>query len=90
MRGSTVYIAVLHSSLSSPIQNRECNGLQTQHIPLEYACLERPVYVHVQCICSYMYPYMYVPYTHNCTIQWNLSNPDNLETEESVLISEVS
>ena len=35
---------------------------------------------------------MYVCSTHygNYVIQWNLSNPDTLGTEESVLISEVS
>ena len=37
-----------------------------------------------------------IPVQHNiysteaCDIQWNLSNPDTLGTEESVLISEVS
>ena len=58
-----IYIAVLHSSLSSPIQNRECNGLQTQHIPLEYACLER-------CVASqsmYMYNVYAVTCIRTCT-----------------------
>ena len=41
---------------------------------------------------THQYTYMYIIYICTCNVhvQWNLSNPDTIGPEESVLIKEVS
>ena len=46
-------------------------------------------YYHSVMYSCFVFIFHYKKYFHN-KIQWNLSNPDTLGTEESVLVSEVS